>query len=102
MSGQRLFFLMLLDGLAVSLARAFIERHSFASIGEFFLSWFIHLFAIGLFAVFAGACIMRFRKFWLTGALHVERDWTNEEILAPRGRDTTFPIASITCRSALS
>jgi hypothetical protein len=44
--GDKLFYLMALDGLAVSLARRFIARGQFfISIGDFATSWFIHFFA---------------------------------------------------------
>jgi hypothetical protein len=78
--GDKLFYLMALDGLVVSMARRFIERgHFFTSIGDFATSCFIHLFGVGLFAAFAGASVMHFRKFWLGG--EAERDWSTEEAL---------------------
>jgi hypothetical protein len=79
-SGDKLFYLLVIDGLVVAMARRFIERgHFFTSIGDFATSWLIHFFAVGLFAAFAGAFVMGGRKFWLGG--EAERDWSTEEAL---------------------
>jgi hypothetical protein len=78
--GHKLFYLMALDGLAVALARRFIERGDFfTTIGDFATSWFIHFFAVGLFSAVAGAYVMTSRKFWLGGEAKIE--WSREEAL---------------------
>jgi hypothetical protein len=77
----RLGYLWLLASLAVTLTRQFfLQSPSSPSITEFLISWFIHFMAVGLFAVFAGVCIMHFGKFWLKGTRAAERQWTMEEV----------------------
>jgi hypothetical protein len=60
--GNKLLYLMAIDGLAVSAARRLIERENFSSIGDFAASWFLHLFAVALFAVFASAFVYAWPK----------------------------------------
>jgi hypothetical protein len=77
---NKLSYLIALDGLAVSLARRFIERgHFFTSIRDFATSWFIHFLAVALFSAVAGAFVMKSRKFWLGG--EAQRDWSTGEAL---------------------
>jgi hypothetical protein len=52
---------------AVTFVRHGIQ-HNFKgwdSWGDFFIAWFIHLAALGLFFAFAAATIIHFHKFWL-------------------------------------
>jgi hypothetical protein len=78
---KKLFGLTVLAGLVIAFVRHIIERTHWGWDG-FFLSWFVHMLAVGLLLPFAGAAIFAFHKIILGYEFEAKESKSEEVIFA--------------------
>jgi hypothetical protein len=76
-----LWWLFVIDSLAISTARKIIARTSFTSITGFLEYWFIHFLGLIIFATIAAVCVLHFRKFWLRNLPEAAKQGTRDDAL---------------------